>query len=243
MWKNRPPLVFLLPFVIYMLLGSLEAASPSSAESFGGSLVAYRHYPLVYTLKIVLTLGTILLVWPGYKRFPIHASVWALVVGLAGIGVWVGLCMLRLEQRCLAPLGLDWLLALGRRSAYDPFHQLAAVPAIWSWAFLAVRVFGLAVVVPVVEEFFLRGFLMPICVSAEWSKVPFGTVNRTAVLVAVVYGAATHPGELFAAIVWFTLITWLMVRTKNIWDCVVAHATTNGLLAVYVVLSGNWELM
>ncbi len=27
-----------------------------------------------------------------------------------------------------------------------------------------------------------------------------------------------HPAELLAAAVWFTLITWLMFKTKNIWD-------------------------
>jgi uncharacterized protein len=54
-----------------------------------------------------------------------------------------------------------------------------------------------------------------------------------------------HPAELLAAAVWFTLVTWLMLRTKNIWDCVVAHAVTNFLLGVYVVFMGGdaWRLM
>jgi len=59
----------------------------------------------------------------------------------------------------------------------------------------------------------------------------------------------SHPGEVFAAVAWFSLVTWLMVRTRNIWDCVVAHAVTNLLLGVYVVGSqlllggNNWYLM
>ena len=52
-----------------------------------------------------------------------------------------------------------------------------------------------------------------------------------------------HPGELLAAFVWFSMVTWLMVRTRNIWDCVVAHAVTNLLLGIYVVTTGNWQLM
>jgi hypothetical protein len=51
-----------------------------------------------------------------------------------------------------------------------------------------------------------------------------------------------HPAELLAALVWFSLITWLMVRTKNIWDCVAAHAVTNLLLGMYVVARGAWHL-
>jgi hypothetical protein len=34
-----------------------------------------------------------------------------------------------------------------------------------------------------------------------------------------------------------------MVKTRNIWDCVVAHAVTNLLLGVYVVHWGRWHLM
>ena len=39
------------------------------------------------------------------------------------------------------------------------------------------------------------------------------------------------------------MITWLMLKTRSIWDCVVAHAATNLILGIYVVLSGTWRLM
>ena len=38
------------------------------------------------------------------------------------------------------------------------------------------------------------------------------------------------------------MVTWLMVRTRNIWDCVAAHAVTNVLLGIYVVASQQWTL-
>ena len=34
-----------------------------------------------------------------------------------------------------------------------------------------------------------------------------------------------------------------MLRTRNIWDCVAAHAITNLILGIYVVHSGTWRLM
>ena len=52
-----------------------------------------------------------------------------------------------------------------------------------------------------------------------------------------------HPAELLAAAVWFSLVTWLMVKTRSLWDCIVAHATTNLLLGCYVLWSGEWTLM
>ena len=65
----------------------------------------------------------------------------------------------------------------GDRPAFNPFEQLADQPA-WAWAFLAVRFFGLVAVVPLIEEFFLRGFVMRFVVDRDWWDVPFGKVNR-----------------------------------------------------------------
>ena len=34
----------------------------------------------------------------------------------------------------------------------------------------------------------------------------------------------------------------LYARTRNLWDCVAAHAITNGMLGVYIVLWQDWTL-
>lgn len=106
-----------------------------------------------------------------------------------------------------------------------------------------VRFIGLALVVPVIEEFFIRGFLMRFVMARDWWKVPFGQVTMTAVVVGTVFPMLSHPAELLAAAVWFSMVTWLMVRTRNIWDCVAAHMVTNFLLGVYVVTTGEWYFM
>ncbi len=62
-------------------------------------------------------------------------------------------------------------------------------------------------------------------------------------MVGTVFPMLIHPAELLAAAVWFSMVTWLMVRTRNVWDCVAAHAVTNLLLGVYVVTSGEWRFM
>ena len=86
------------------------------------------------------------------------------------------------------------------------------------------RFFGLVAVVPVIEEFFLRGFLMRFVMERDWWDVPFGKANRLAIVLGTAVPMLMHPGELLAAAVWFSMITWLMLRTRNIWDCVAAHA-------------------
>jgi CAAX prenyl protease-like protein len=252
MLAQHPWLTFLLPFVVYMVVGSLEPAPPRPAAKLpDGSTrpainqnwfgLEYHQYPIVYTAKIALTVAAMIFVLPGYRTFPFRISLLAVAVGIVGIVLWVWLCHLGLERKLLAPLGLDSLLGLGERPAFKPLEELAATP-VWARIFLGIRFLGLALVVPVIEEFFLRGFLMRFVVRDTWWTVTFGTLTRAAAVVGTAVPMLMHPAELLAAAVWFSLVTWLMWRTKNIWDCVAAHAVTNLLLGIYVVTQHQWQL-
>ena len=289
-WLSRRPwATFLLPMVVFMLMGSLEPTPPATPpqtdaeqELIGapdeqleqqlyyppeqtGLLpeIPYRYYPWVYTAKIVLTVVAMLVVWPGYRTFPFRVSGLSIVVGVVGVVLWIVLCHLRLEVKIAGPvdrflgelmpwmpwvdakepsIGLMAILGTGERSAFNPLEQLTGTP-LWAYVFLAIRFTGLALIVPVIEEFFLRGFLMRYVMHANWWQVPFGQVNRTAVILGTAIPMLMHPGELLAALVWFSMVTWLMVRTRNIWDCVMAHAVTNLLLGIYVVTYDQWQLM
>jgi hypothetical protein len=178
---------------------------------------------------------------PGYRQFPFRLSPLAPLVGVVGVVLWIWLCSLHLEPKLLGPLGLDLIIDMGQRPAYNPLEQLAGMPAL-AHLFLAIRFFGLAMIVPVIEEFFLRGFLMRFATNEQWWEVSFGTASRTALIVGTAVPMLMHPGELLAAAVWFSLVTWLMLRTRNIWDCVAAHAVTNLLLGIYVVTQHQWQL-
>lgn len=249
---RNPWLTFLLPFVVYMAIGSFEPGPPKPAkllpdgtprpvpnENWFG--LEHRHYPIVYTIKIALTIAAILYVLPGYRQFPFRISPLAIVVGVVGVVLWIWLCQLGLERRVLGAIGLERFLSLGERPAYNPLEQLAKTP-MWAYTFLAIRFLGLALIVPIIEEFFLRGFIMRCVVRDDWWNVPFGDVNKTALIAGTLVPMLMHPGELLAAFVWFSLVTWLMVRTRNIWDCVAAHAVTNLLLGIYVVTQHEWQL-
>ena len=132
----------------------------------------------------------------------------------------------------LGVLGLGLAMALiAWRGAGDMADALVAV----GW--------GLVAVVPLIEEFFLRAFVMRFVIDADWWKVPFGTLTPVAIAAGTLLPMLLHPGEMFAAAVWFSLVTWLMYKTKNIWDCVVAHMITNLLLGFWVVLSGDWYFL
>jgi CAAX prenyl protease-like protein len=262
---RQPWLVFILPLAVYMLVGSLEPRPPKAAVSSADPAAAhdeaqpghqapqedgsanplgihYKHYPILYTVKIALTIAAMIFVAPGYRQFGFRLSPLAFVVGVVGVVLWIWLCRLQLEPKLLGPLGLGSIIDMGERPAYNPLEQLAAC-TICAYSFLAIRFLGLALIVPVIEEFFLRGFLMRyISDDHHWPELSFGDISRGGLVVGTVVPMLMHPAELLAAAVWFSLITWLMLRTKNIWDCVAAHALTNLLLGIYVVTQHQWQL-
>ncbi|MBI3837876.1 MAG: CPBP family intramembrane metalloprotease [Planctomycetia bacterium] len=84
---------------------------------------------------------------------------------------------------------------------------------------------------------------MRFVIDPDWWKVPFGTLTPLSVAAGTLLPVAVHPAEMLAAAVWFTSVTWLMFKTKNIWDCIVAHAVTNLLLGIWVVTSGEWHFL
>jgi CAAX prenyl protease-like protein len=261
--RKNPLVVFLLPFLVYMIAGAFE---PQSLDKPGGGAIGlsipYDQYPLVYALKICLTLAAMIFVLSGYLTFsgtgpegnlkpatPVRFSkILAVGVGVLGIVIWIALCKLDIEHRYIRPflanIGLGGLIGAGDRSGFNPFKELNDLP-LSKWTFLVVRFAGLALVVPVIEEMFLRGFVMRFVIEKDWWKVPFGTASRLAIVLGTTVPLLTHPSELLAAAVWFSMVTWLMLRTKNIWDCILAHAVTNFLLGLYVVWMGGeaWRMM
>jgi uncharacterized protein len=246
--------IYLVPFFTYMLLGSLDPTPDKPGGTAIGLSIPYSYYPWLYAAKIALTVVAIALVWPGYRKFPARLTLLGVIVGVVGGGLWIAICSLDWERKYLGPweqtyvlpitsnLGLGSFVSAGARPGFNPFEQLPGQPAA-IWSFLMVRFFGLVAVVPLIEEFFLRGFVMRFFMDRQWWDVPFGKADRLAIVLGTAVPMLMHPGELLAALVWFSMITWLMLRTRNIWDCVAAHAITNLILGVYVVTSGNWRLM
>lgn len=249
-WFERwPGLPFLLPLAVFMLITSLEPTPEKAGGRLLGLALPYAWYPLLYGLKLVLTAAAVWFALPGYRQFPLRLTHWGLtpaVVGLLGAGVWVGLVELRLERTWIEPglarLGLNWIIAAGQRSAFDPFAQFAGQP-VWAWGFLVLRFAGLVLLVPVIEEFFLRAFAMRFVMQTDWWNVPFGKVNALAAVLGTAIPMLMHPGELLAAAVWFSAITVLMLYTRNIWDCIAAHAVTNLAMGLYAVVLGRWSLL
>ncbi|TWT85234.1 CAAX amino terminal protease self- immunity [Posidoniimonas polymericola] len=258
-FASRPVLPFVLPLAVFMLLATFEPSAPdpdatpeaaAAAEADNWFGLTFSQYPYAYAVRLLLGFATLAWCWrPIISQFPFRVSPLSVVVGVVGVVLWVAICWVDLEGYLVRMLGEEnpavMLLGLGPRPAFNPFQELADQPAWFVWAFLVVRFIGLAVLVPIIEELMLRGWLMRNLETdgyhPEFWQVAFGKAGAMTIVIGTAFPMLYHPEKL-ASLVWFSLVTWLMLRTKNFWDCVVAHAVTNFLLGVWVVTMGDWRL-
>src|SRR5689334_5815895 len=92
--RESPWLVCLLPFVVFMLVGSFEPAPPPKPgeevkKPWLDLGIEYQHYPCVYTVKILATAATMIFVWPGYRQYSRRLTWLAVVIGVIGVVAWV----------------------------------------------------------------------------------------------------------------------------------------------------------
>lgn len=102
---------------------------------------------------------------------------------------------------------------------------------------MAFRVLGSVVMIPIIEELAFRGFLMRrLCqsdfMSAEYRNAPVWTV----IVSAIAFGML-HQHFLGGVIAGLSF-AWLTRQRNNLFDAIVAHAITNGLIACAVIITG-----
>ena len=230
---DRPWEACVVPFAVFLAVGMLEPTR--SGDGLAGALgIPFAAYPLIYSLRIVATLLAIARSWTPIRRWVGRPTWWPPLVGLALVVPWIVLASLQREA--------GWTSAMGGRTALNPFAACneSAVPV---WAFVVIRAIGLIAVVPLVEELFLRGFLMRYVVREDFWTVPFGMLTFPAVGACLFYAAASHPSECVAAVGWFAVVTGIAAATRRPIDAILAHAATNLALGAYVLLTANWWLL
>lgn len=226
-------IAFLLPFIILLFLTAMspnfqgESPAPNAAVNYLWLIIAE-----VLLLTIVLACF-----WRVYlSHFPLAMDYRAVVVGTLGFFLWIGICSLGLERALLNSMGLPgWL---GERSGFDPYLHFPQ--NIHFNAFILFRFTLLGLIVPVCEELFLRGWLVRYVENPKWETVRLASIGWKGCLAVVVYAVLTHPAEAVAAVAWFSLISWLMIKSGRFWNCVLAHAITNLMLGAYVMWSHEW---
>lgn len=108
--------------------------------------------------------------------------------------------------------------------------------------FLSFRIAISVIAVPILEELFWRGWLMRWLIdSKDFERVKLGTFAPAAFWITALLFASEHGSFWDVGLAAGIIYNWWMTRTRNLWDCIVAHAVTNAVLAGWVVLAGQWQ--
>lgn len=174
-------------------------------------------------------------VWWSVSRrlFPLRPQrpLGGLLLGVAVFAVWI------------AP-DLAWPGYRGHWLFSNPLTGAAQAPASEALrrdaVFLVFRVAGSVLVVPLVEELFWRAWLMRWLTGRPVDEVPLGAYTPRAFWLTALLFALEHGPYWDVGTAAGVAYGWWMVRTRNLADCVLAHAVTNACLAVYVLWSRAW---
>jgi CAAX prenyl protease-like protein len=212
----RDDVAYVLPMAIYMAFIWIAAKWPSI-------------YPLTYLARVLLVAAALIAFWRHYTRISWRYWWLGATVGVVGIVQWIGMQLwLQRNFSFFAP-------------PEDPFDPTARFTGGMLYAFLAVRIIGAVLIVAVMEELFWRDFLWrQILAPNDFKLAEVGERSWAAFLIVSVIFGTVHGNWWLTSIVWGLMIGALLMYTKSLGACIVAHAVTNLLLAVYVLKYRDW---
>ncbi len=126
-----------------------------------------------------------------------------------------------------------------RRIGFDP--EIFGDQSAAYWTTVILRFIRLAVVVPLVEEIFWRGFLLRYLIDEKFYRIKFGTFSWFSFAVVTGAFAFTHsPADWVAALITGALYNYVAYRTCSLTSCILAHAITNLALGIWIMNTRQW---
>ena len=211
-FQGNPTLPYLLPLMVLVMSLLLSRLFDTGEDRF---------YPVR-----ILAAGLVLFFLRGALKRWSPTFDW----GACGIGALAFFAWLFLEKFHQTEVSPRRLLAFVDGS--EPLLK-------FTW--LSIRILGSTLVIPLVEELAFRGYLARRLVSEKFERVKPGAYTPTAFFVSSILFGGLH-GRFIAGMFAGMLFFWAASRSKRLFSAVLAHATCNGLIALYVIYFGEWGL-
>ena len=119
---------------------------------------------------------------------------------------------------------------------------LAALSPTARYAWIAFRIVAAIVTVPIAEELVFRGYLTRRILSRDFESVPFRNITFLSIAISSIAFGLMHGQQWIVGIIAGLLYALVVKSSSRIGDAVAAHATTNLLLAAWVLTRGDWFL-
>jgi exosortase E/protease (VPEID-CTERM system) len=197
------------------LLAILAAGMITRAASAG--------FDFLYPLRIVCAVAALWAYRRSYGNVNWGFSWRGVLTGVAIFGVWSAFAHV-----VTAPAAMP--------------DDLARLPGSARAAWIGCRAAAAIITVPIAEELAYRGFLMRRIGSAEFDSVALQSVRWPAIAISAVVFGLMHGSLWFPGVVAGIAYGAIAVKTGKLGESVAAHATTNTLVAIQVLLFDQWQL-
>lgn len=180
-------------------------------------------FEALYPLGVVAAAAAL---WHYRKSYSVLSWSWswqAAVIGVAVFLLWMAL------EPNVDSSETELARGLGELSAW--------LAGIW----LAFRVFGSVIVVPLVEELAFRSYILRKLIARDFENVPVAQFTWLSFIMSSVLFGLLH-GRWLAGTLAGMAYALALYRRGQIGDAVLAHTTTNALIAISVLVQGRWEL-
>jgi exosortase E/protease (VPEID-CTERM system) len=210
--SDNPTATYLVPFLSVLAVGMVTAAASGGFE-------------WLYPMRFLAAAGALWLLRKRYADLDWRFGWFGPAIGLLAFATWIA---------------IDTFVHATTNDAMP--HALAdsSTPIRATW--VVFRILSAIVTVPIVEELAFRGFLLRRPVSPDFEALPPRTFTWLGLAISSVAFGLLHGNLWFAGVLAGVLYAWALIRRGRIGDAVVAHATTNGLLAGYVLIFHKWHL-
>jgi exosortase E/protease (VPEID-CTERM system) len=196
------------------LLALMAATMLTSAFSAG--------FDMLYPLRVIVLA---VMLYHFRKRYKSLGWKWAWQAPAIGMGVFA--IWMLLEPKAGSNAALPQGLA----------ELTSGTAAIW----LSFRVLGSVIAVPLAEEFAFRGYLIRKLIAKDFERVPLGQFTWLSFLITSLLFGLLHERWLAGTLAGMGYALALY-RRGQIGDAVVAHMTTNALIALFVLTQARWSL-
>ncbi|MEM4260347.1 MAG: CAAX prenyl protease-related protein [Candidatus Woesearchaeota archaeon] len=172
---------------------------------------------IIIIIKVISIL-ILLLVYREHYRFTFIIDFFTFFAGLLIFIIWIG---------------LEGFYPLLGTTVYIPQNTF----------YLIVRIISAIIIAPIIEEFFVRFFLNRIIIKRgfhKWNIIPVYKFTVYSFVVTVLFFGFSHnrwlPGLMTGII-----LNIVLIKTKKIDNCIIAHIIANILVVIFVILTESWN--
>jgi CAAX prenyl protease-like protein len=177
----------------------------------------------LYPIQTLLVAGGLIYYWKGFKKeIRISFDGLALLAGVFVFFIWISF------DGFYPQIGFSEFNPEKIRNGYH------------SYLLIFIRLMGATLIIPIVEELFWRSFALRFLIKSDFKSVSLGQFTWFSLLiVSIAFGFEHH--RWLPGIVAGMVYAGVLYRSKDLFSPILAHATTNLLLGIYVIVTKQWH--